>query len=220
VRSNSQLTKENWQDLQTIWDYMLIESPLPKHADAIVCGGSGMMTDMAGRATELYHQGIAPLIIVSGYANSHTDNVTSEAELMAKTATELGVPKNAIILDQNASNTGENIINSAKILNERKTPPQNVILVHKPFMTRRFLATALAQWPNPQPKFYITSAKTTLRNYYNLFKKINDDSNLMIDLILKDYAHLKEYPELGWSTPQPLSPTAESAYSRLIATGL
>ena len=125
---------------------------MPEAADAIVVGGSGTRTDMAMRAAELYHQGIAPIIVFSGFA--HPEFGTNESELLKSYAIEHGVPEKAIITESLAMNTGLNVVLSAQKLKEAGIALKRVILVHKPFMTRRFLATAEAQWPKPQPEFF------------------------------------------------------------------
>lgn len=95
----------------------------------------------------------------------------------------------------------------------------DVILVQKPYMTRRFLATAEAQWSAPQPRLYVTSQPTTLRQYYKLNQAAYGDGQRMITSMLGDYERLKTYPAKGFLTPQPISSTAESAWQALVERG-
>lgn len=177
------------------------------------------MIDSAERAAELYLGGVSRRILVSGFANPYHDARETEATILARELVRRGVPESAIILDHQAANTGENIINAARILRESNIPTNDVILVQKPYMTRRFLATAEAQWPAPQPRFYVTSQPTTLRQYYQLNQTVYGDGQRMVTLMLGDYERLKTYPAKGFLTQQPTSSTAESAWQALIERG-
>ncbi len=213
------ISDRDWELLQIIWDYLVVEDKVPTHADAIVVGGSGSLTDMSFRAAELYHAGVAPVVVVSGFANPEFEAVSTEADLLADTLIEQGVPSASILRDHYATNTGDNIINSAKILKSTGIQAGSVILVHKPYMTRRFLATALAQWPQPQPKLYVTSLPTTLKDYHGLYDSLYPGQEKMVPLMLGDYQRVKSYPAKGFSVKQPESPEADDAYRELVSRG-
>lgn len=214
------IADQDWKDLQTVWDYLRVDSRLPESADAIVVGGAALMTDMAQRAAELYHKGIAKVIIVSGFASEDSRPGESEAALINRVLLANGVPHENIFLDEKASNTGENIINSAQILRDLRIAAQKVVLVHKPFMTRRFLATAEAQWPDPQPEFYVTSINMPFENYFYMHHQAYPDNPCrLIQSMLGDYERIEEYSKLGFSSQQEFSEIAERAHRRLIANG-
>lgn len=113
-----EITDQDWKYLQEIWDYLLIESELPDTADVIVIGGSGAMIDSAERAADLYLGGVSQRILVSGFANPYHDARETEATILARELMCRGVPESVILLDHQATNTGENIINAAQILRE------------------------------------------------------------------------------------------------------
>ena len=217
------ITNHDWELLQTIWDYMVADDELPPRADAIVVGGSGMLTDSALRTAELYRNGIAPVIIVSGFANilDFGPTARNEADVLADVLVEQGVPSEAILREREATNTGDNIVNSVAVLARANIAAKNIILVHKPYMTRRFLATALAQWPQPQPKLHVTSWPTTLREYHRFNADLYGDGGArMICLMLGDYERIKSYPAKGFSATQPQSPEADAAFEELVGRGL
>ncbi len=216
----SSVSQQNWKDLEIIWDYLNLKVKLPKKADVIIVGGEGNLIDAAIRASELYKKKIAPLIIFSGFANPYLHGKQPEAEILSKVAIRNGVPKTAIILEPKATNTAENITNSVIILKKHNIQPKNVILVHKPYMTRRFLATAQAYWPKPQPNLFSTSIETNIFDFYKLNQKIDGKNNKMIELMLGDYERTKTYPQYGWMTKQPIYKKVEKAYQRLINSGL
>ncbi len=210
------ISDENWRDLQTIWDYLRIEDKLPDRADAIIGGGAGSRVDIAERAAQLYHENRAPIIVFSGF--QHPDFTENEAELLARKAVELGVPNRAIIREPNARNTGLNIILAAKKLHEHGLTAKNVILVHKPYMTRRFKATAEKQWPTPQPNFYVTSINENFREYMQREKAISLAKRTIASM-LGDYQRIDEYAAKGFQTAQPFSQEAENASRRLRKRG-
>ncbi|HYF29364.1 MAG TPA: YdcF family protein, partial [Candidatus Paceibacterota bacterium] len=108
------------QAAQRIWDYMKLNQPLEK-ADAIFVLGSSDLR-VPAYAAQLYHEGWAPLIIFSGKEGklaTHRVWGMSEAEKFAEVARELGVPEEAMLLEKEATNTGENVQFTKRLL-ERK----------------------------------------------------------------------------------------------------
>ena len=211
-----ELTAEQAADFTALYDYLRVDSKLPQKADVIVVGGSGVRVDMAEHAAELYTQGRAPVIVFSGFA--HPKFNINEAEIMAKRAQELGVPSEAIIVEQHATNTGLNIQLSERALRRRGINARKIILVHKPHMTRRFIATAEAQWPRPQPQFFVTSVIDNFDEYLAREESLGLGER-MLRSMLKDYSVMKTYSAQGYQTEQPVSAEAEAAYQRLIAAG-
>lgn len=210
------LSEQNWRDLEIIWDFLDVKHDLPKKADVGIVGGEGNLTDGAECAAELYKKGIVPLIIVSGFTNPYLNGAKAEAELLGEALVKYGVPQEAILQEPNATNTAENITNSEKLLREKGITPEKVILIHKPYMTRRFYATALAHWSKPQPEFYATSIKTSLRDFYEYDKSFYDGEGQMIPLMMGDYERIKVYPKRGWMVEQIIPKEVESAYERLV----
>jgi len=87
-------------------------------------------------------------------------------------------------------------------------------------MTRRFLATAEAQWPDPQPRLFVTSIDVSFRDYFRMHHiAYPDDPERIIRSILGDYMRIKSYPDQGYSSPQPSSSLAEETYGQLIGVG-
>lgn len=218
-RSQLTLTDQDWHHLQVLWEYLCVESRLPARADAIVIGGAGAMIDSAERAAELYHVGVSQRIVVSGFANPYHGATETEATLLGRRLQRLAVPDSAILFEHQAANTGENITRSAQLLAGTAIQAEDIILIHKPYMTRRFLATAEAQWPHPQPRLYVTSQPTTVEAYYQLYEVTYGSAAMMLTLMLGDYERIKSYPDRGFSTPQPPSTSADTAWRALVARG-
>src|SRR6185312_9187837 len=92
-----------------LWDYHQMNHPLEK-CDCILALGSHDLR-VAERVAELYHQGWAPLMIMSGGLGNFTQEIwtESEADKFAKIAIEKGVTPEAILIENKSTNTGENI---------------------------------------------------------------------------------------------------------------
>ena len=89
------------------------------------------------KAVELYNQGLAPNILMSGY-KSMSDNKPpkeTEAQFMKNYAIELGVDENDIFLEEQAQDTIANIIYSKLIMDEYGW--KNMIFVSSDFHMKR-----------------------------------------------------------------------------------
>lgn len=195
--------------LEIIWSWLAKNDELPTKVDAIVVGGC---TDqgLAVRAAELYLAGHAPLIVVSGYKQSGME--TSEGSMLADIIKTNGVPEKALLIDETASNTGANIIQSALILANFSI--KDVTLIHKPYMSRRFFATAEAQWPKVQPNFYATFESITFKAYCE-----RQGKDEVVWKMLGDFKRMDEYAARGFQSPQLIPPETKIAYEELIMRG-
>lgn len=108
--------------------------------DAIVVLGTPLRPSghlsLAGRerveeAARRYAEGLAPLLLFTGGA-AHG---AAEAPAMARRAQELGVAREAILIEDNSSTTAENARFSAEIL--RSHGVQSVWIISQPFHLRR-----------------------------------------------------------------------------------
>lgn len=77
-----------------------------RRADVIVALSGDTKGARAAAAASLYHAGLAPAIIFSGA--SEDPNSVSSAALMARAAMALGVPPDAILLEESARTTEDN----------------------------------------------------------------------------------------------------------------
>ena len=151
----------------------------PRSADAIVvfAGGVGE-SGQAGqgyeerveRAVELYQAGYASrLVFSSGYTR-----VFREPEVMRALAVSLGVPADAITLEETASNTYQNVQSVADIL--RRQGARSMLVVSSPYHMRRIAlvvhrhAQDLEMIPAPveSPAFYAHTWGASLRQVRGL----------------------------------------------------
>ena len=202
---------------QTIWDYMRYEHALER-ADVILGMGCNDMR-VADHCAKLYHEGYAPRILFSGSRGELTRGLYqgNEAELYFTRACELGVPKDVIIVESRAENSGENMRFAALKLQELDIGHSRMIIVHKPYMLRRMYATFMKQWPESPKPFVITSAiQLTMDEYvHNSYTTID----YMINIMVGDLQRIKEYPARGFQIAQEIPDEVQYAYDELVRRG-
>ena len=196
-----------------IWNYHHVNHTLVK-SDCILTLGSHD-TRVAEYAAQLYHQGWAPVLIFAGGLGRLTEGAWTEpeADLFAKIAVEKGVPKEAILIENRSTNTGENIQFVQQLLREKGLDPQTFIVVQKPYMERRSLATFAKNWPGKT--FVVTSPPISFENYPT--KEIPLEQ--VIHIMVGDLQRIKVYPKKGFQTAQEIPDDVWQAYERLVALG-
>lgn len=120
-----------------ISDFMFFQTEL-NHADVILIPGASQ-PQLMERAAELYHKGFAPFILPSGGATPYVE--TTEWEFLRNLGVSLGVPPEAILREDQATNTHENARLSLGVLQTRGIQPKQAILVCKNYHARRALLT-------------------------------------------------------------------------------
>jgi uncharacterized SAM-binding protein YcdF (DUF218 family) len=196
-----------------IWDYLYLGQKLEK-ADAIFALGSHDLR-VPEYAAKLFLDGWAPLLIFSGKEGRLTSKLwnKSEAEMFADVAMKAGVPAEKIIIEKEATNTGENILFTKKLLEERGLDIQKFILVQKPFMERRAYATFKKRWP--EKDFIVASPPITFEEAPDEVKP----KEVLINILVGDLQRIKIYPKKGYQIPQDIPPEVWDAYEKLIALG-
>jgi uncharacterized SAM-binding protein YcdF (DUF218 family) len=147
-----------------LWDYLRLGIPVRPAECLLVFGGHDL--GVAKRAAELYADGIAPFIVVSGGSRAVPDgsDFATEADAIADVLLRRDIPKDAIALERLASNTSENFWLSAELLRDLGMDPQTFLVVHKPYAERRTMATARRRWPVRHVA--VTSEQGSFDDYY------------------------------------------------------
>ncbi len=123
------ITPEIFFLAQILWDYHHMNHRLAK-SDCILALGSHDLR-VAERAAELYLEGWAPLIIMSGGLGNFTREMwnVSEADQFAEIAIRKGVPAENILIENRSTNTGENILFTQQLLQQKELSPDSFIVV-------------------------------------------------------------------------------------------
>lgn len=201
---------------QKIWDYHHVNHTLGK--SDIICVLCSHDLRVADYAAQLYLDGFAPHIIFSGGIAHKGDLVETpwekpEAEIFADRAIELGVPEHNIIIENKATNCGENVLFSDKILQEKNINYTSVIAVQKPYMEKRTYATIHVYWSHK--KVMVTSPPISWKDYPNGDISKEDVINIMIG----DLQRIKEYPKHGFQIEQDIPDDVWQTYEKLIKLG-
>lgn len=196
-----------------VWNYHLLNDQLEK-SDCIfvLCSNDIRVAEHAAR---LYLDGYAPYIVFSGGVGELTSGMFSgsEAEAFALVAADMGVPKESILIEPQSTNTGENILFTKALLEDKGLDPTTLILVQKPFMERRSYATFMQQWPGKQ--VMVTSPPISFDEYPNELLTYSDVINVMVG----DLQRIKDYPALGYSMPQDIPDDVWQAFESLVELG-
>jgi uncharacterized SAM-binding protein YcdF (DUF218 family) len=207
------ITSEVFALAQKLWDYHHTNQ-VPEKSDCILALGSHDLR-VAERAAELYLDGFAPLLILSGGLGNFTKDMWTEkeADKFAAIAIKKGVPANAILIENKSTNTGENILFTQKLLEEKGLYPQCFIVVQKPYMERRSFATFKKHWPDK--KLVVTSPQISFEEYPT--EEISMEK--VINIMVGDLQRIKIYPEKGFQVYQDIPEEVWDAYERLVILG-
>ena len=207
------ITSEVSELARQLWDYHHMDHPLAK-ADCILALGSHDLR-VAHRAAELYLEGWAPLVVMSGGFGNFTQELWTEAEAdkFAAIAIQKGVPASAILIENKSTNTGENILFTQQLLKQNGLDPQDFIVVQKPYMERRSYATFKKHWP--EKNLVVTSPQIPFDEY------ATDEIPMekVIHIMIGDLQRIKLYPAKGFQIYQPIPVHILETYQRLVSLG-
>jgi uncharacterized SAM-binding protein YcdF (DUF218 family) len=172
-------------------------------------------TRVANYAAELYRERYAPVLVFSGKEGANTEGRFSatEAEIFGEIARSGGVHSEAILLEKEARNTGENVRFSRELLGARGIHVQKVIAVQKPFMGLRVQATFEKVWP--EVEVLVTSPLQGLDELAPPGMELAE----IISIMVGDFERVLEYPKLGFQTEQPVPDKARAAFEHLKRRG-
>jgi len=197
-----------------LWDYLRLSIPARPSECMLVLGGHDI--GVASRAAELYEQGTAPLIVVSGGSRAVPDGSDSptEADAIADVLLSRGVPKEAIALERLAANTSENFWLSAELLRDLGLDPATFLTVTKPYAERRTLATARRRWPHK------TVTATSQQATFDEYLAGDIPAGRILSHLAGEAIRLEAYAATGLIDPgEPVPATALDAARALQAAG-
>jgi uncharacterized SAM-binding protein YcdF (DUF218 family) len=207
------VTPRERSDALLLWHYHRLGHEL-RPCDAAIGLGSHDL-GVATYAAELYHRGLYPLIVFSGGSTPTTRDrfPRGEAVHYREHALALGVPGAAMLVDPDATNTGENIVNSRALLAAAGRRPESLLLISKPYAERRAYATMRKLWPEAD----VVCASLPIE-FGDYVQSIGDE-RLVVDMMVGDLQRIIEYPARGFAVPQEVPAEVVAAYERLSAAG-
>jgi uncharacterized SAM-binding protein YcdF (DUF218 family) len=202
---------------ETLWNYHLLNHQVAT-ADAILvlCSHDERVAE---RAAQLFHEGRAPLVIISGGQGAITRSLWNEpeAERFAHIAVSLGVPRENILTETQSTNTGENIKFTKRLLAERGLDPQTFIVVQKPYMERRAYATFRQFWP--EKDLVVTSPQVSFREYLDQYTNRALTVADVVGIMVGDLQRIRLYPDRGYQIAQEIPDEVWGAYEELVRAG-
>ncbi|EGZ73823.1 hypothetical protein NEUTE2DRAFT_60614 [Neurospora tetrasperma FGSC 2509] len=155
----------------------------------------------------------------------------SEASIFASIALSMGVPPSAILIEEQSTNTGENVRFTHALLEKRGIKVKDFLLVQKPYMERRTWGTFGRQWPSSfwasgaagaagvgeTVKYSVTSPPLEWEEYPD--EESGNGRELVINVMVGDLVRIKEYGEKGWQVKMEIPENVWEAGRRLVEEG-
>jgi uncharacterized SAM-binding protein YcdF (DUF218 family) len=200
-----------------LWHYHHLHHTLSK-ADAILVLCSHDLA-VAERGARLFLEGWAPLLIFSGGLGTITKQLwhEPEADQFAAVARRLGVPAEKILVENQSTNTGENVLFTKRLLNEKQLDLRKIIVVQKPYMERRSYATFKKVWPDIE--LVVTSPQVSFDEYLGKYTHTALSQDDVISIMVGDLQRIRLYPSRGFQIDQDIPDDVWSAYEELVKAG-
>lgn len=204
------------EPLCIVWDYMRLVHP-PQPSDIILVLGS-FDPKAAAHAAKLWHAGLAPTVILSGGV-AHKGGLLDtgwdqpEARVFADVAAGEGVPRAAMLLEERAQNTFENFTLGKAVAEQAGLRPRKILVVAKPYMTRRGFATGRKAWPDAELGMQCES--TGVLDYFAR----EADPERTLQAMIGDLHRIMVYPALGFQIAQDVPTPVHQAFRALVRSG-
>lgn len=183
---------------KTLWAYNNLEQKLtPKDFIFVMCSYN---LSVADRAFELFQQKMGKFIVLSGGIAHQNDLLNTgwdqaEAIVFQKRLRELGMKDQDIYIEDQTQNCGENVIYSKALLEQKNIKVSSGVIVQKPYMERRAIATAEQQWTDIT--WQVTSPNISYDEYI-----VPHDEERLIHILVGDTQRIINYADKGFQTVQ------------------
>jgi uncharacterized SAM-binding protein YcdF (DUF218 family) len=192
-----------------LWKYMSSFDKQEKCDAVVVCCSYDLR--VCDHACNLIKSGLSETLVLSGRTGNWTKHIwsTPEASVYRDRALSNGIDDKHIIIEQQATNFGENITFSKSLLPDAKI----VTFVSKPNALLRVKLTAEARWP--EIKSYVSCPTIKfpreISNVVGILGVINE--------MVGDIERVQKYPRHGFQVPHDLPKYILDAWSYLIEQG-
>lgn len=148
-------------DLLHISRYVMPAVPAQPSSLGFLFGTRHGVEEFCQETYALWQAGMFERLLVSGGATA--GDARPEAEVIAEHLVQLGVPESILILETQATNTGENVILGRRRVAEAMDVNQvdSVLVIGKVCAMRRYLMTLARHWPD-------VSVSACAVNYFGL----------------------------------------------------
>ncbi|MDP3964705.1 MAG: YdcF family protein [bacterium] len=221
---NQNISQATMRLAKILWDYHHVHHAL-RPADLIICFTS-LDLSVPEYVAELFQKKFASRVLFAGNEAKSGDiqdenNIQrvdwgmSEADKFAEVAIQRGVPGDAILIENQSNNSGDNVLMSHALLKGKELIPRIIILVQKPTMERRAYATFKKLWPEKDYELMVTSPPHTFERY---IKEVVD-ADTIINIMVGDVQRIQLYPAKGFQIPQNVPAEVKEAFFQLVQLG-
>lgn len=196
-----------------IWNYLKLGQPLHK-VDGILIFCSNDLR-VAEYAATLFHGGYGSWICPSGGVGRLTYDLfhKPEAEAFLEVLVQQGVPAGVIFPETRATNSAENTFFSRDLIAKNNLPHGKLLVLQKPYMERRTLATISYYWKDKD--FSVSSPDISFDDYpFPGFTKSD-----LIHVLAGEFQRMVLYSERGWQSPEPVPDELIEAFELLVSAG-
>ena len=177
--------------LKKIEEYVMPDTGIKPVKLAILFGTRHGVELFCDETYKLWKEGYFQYLVISG--GSTLGIYPSEAEVISKRLIVLGMPKTSILLEDQSTNTGENVIFSKKIVERHFAYEEisSIICIGKISSSRRYLMTVEKHWPNLVKYLYPV-------NYFGVPKSDWHTHQDFKSRVLLEWAKIPEYLIKGY----------------------
>ncbi|KAK0041405.1 YdcF family protein [Biomphalaria pfeifferi] len=205
------------QCAKILWEFTRLDQILVKSEVMIVLGNDDPRS--AEYAADLFHEGWAPLVVISGKEGSGTRGKLpvsmTEADVFCNIMTARGVPRENIILEKEATNTGQNIQFTQRFLRSLGHQPKSILIVTKSLMELRAALTFQKQWENSEAvHLCVSSPPLSLLEYPSADVGTLDQ---VLEYLLVHFKKFTDYAKCGHQAPIDIPAHVQRAYAMLEA---
>jgi uncharacterized SAM-binding protein YcdF (DUF218 family) len=199
---------------RVLWDYLRIGAQLERCEAIVAFGGHDLR--VAEWAAKLWLDGWAPKLVLSGGLGYYTSKIWNEPEAhkFRQIAIERGVKADAILVEDQSKNSGENVALTRKLLESNGFIPTRAICVQKPYLERRVQLTLQKQWPSCD--FLLSSPPISYEGYAQ--PDIIDFDKLLNELV-GQVDRVEKYPGLGFTEKTIVPKEVIAAKRQLVELG-
>ena len=187
-----------------VFDHLALTHDV-RPSDAILCFGSRDPA-VAVRAAELFHAGVAPLVVTTG--GVAVPGGGTEAGAIARQLAAVGVPPERIVSEHRSRHTGDNVGHGLSALVLHHGPVRSLVTVAWPFAARRGVATVARQHPDIEVRSVPTRCRPGERT---------PCTPTTVRWAVEQAGRLVRYAAAGFIAPQPRPATVATAVDVLAA---
>jgi hypothetical protein len=171
--------------------YVMPNVPAEPSDFALVFGTRHGVDAFADAIADIWSLKLTSVIVISG--GSTAGDEKPEADILCELAVSRGVPRQAMLLERNACNTGENVLMTRDLIanDERLAQVKSVLAVGKICSARRYLMTIKRHLAHMRASMYAV-------NYFNVSRGQWHTDPEFRARVLSEHEKIPKYLDAGY----------------------